>query len=99
MLGEGEAQLGGDRSAPVTPLRTEALVSQDVMHQVEHAVGHVRDREAPLARAKRQAVTGERRSDDGEGVASVAAKSGRVGQARNDLEKFEHRTGPAMHQE
>ena len=69
------------------------------MHQGCDTIGDFGNAEPLLAGAKRQAVSRQGRRHDGEGVARVAAEAGGIGEARNDLEKFEHRTGPAVQQE
>ena len=58
-----------------------------------------RARQIASGRAERQPVARQGRRHHGEGIARVAAEASRVGQARNDLEKLEHRARPAMQQQ
>ena len=55
--------------------------------------------EARLPRREGQAIARQRRRDDGEGIRRVTAEGRRVGQPRDDVEEFEDRAGPAMHQQ
>ena len=92
------AEPAGDRGAPVAALRAETAIAEHVMHQGGDTIRHFGNAEPLLAGAKRQAVSRQGRRHHGEGVARVAAEARGIGEARNDLEKFEHRARPAVQQ-
>src|SRR5215472_9933108 len=89
---------GGERPV-VAALDPETLVSQGIAHQVVQTIGDLLDAEAGLPRPERQTEAGQRRCDDGEGVARVTAKPCRIDQARNDLHEFEDATRPSVHEQ
>ena len=72
--GKSAAEARGDERAPVAALRGEAVVAEHVGHQLREAFGDLRPAEARLPRRERQRVAGQRRRDDGEGVAGSPPK-------------------------
>src|SRR5216684_5236379 len=68
------------------------------MHEGRDTIGYFGNAEPALAGAERQAIPRQGRRHDGEGVACVAAEACRIGEARNELEKLEHRAGPTVQQ-
>ena len=99
LVGVHGAEPRGDERAPVAALRGEARIAEHAGHQLGEAVGDRLRREARLPRLEREAVAGQRRSDDGEGVGRVAAEARRIGEAGDDLEELEHRARPAVREE
>ena len=69
------------------------------MHQGGDTIRHFGNAEPLLAGPEREAVARQGRRHHGEGIARVAAEARRIGEARDDLEKLEHRTGPAVQQQ
>jgi hypothetical protein len=98
-FGMGVAEARSDRGAPIAALRGETSVAERLVHQLGEAVGDLLNAEARLPRFERQAVAGERRRHDGEGVRGIAAKPRRVGEARDQLHELEDRAGPAVQQQ
>ena len=95
----GVAEPSGSNCAPVTALHAEFGISEPLRHQRRDAIGDLLDAEPLLPRRERQAVARQRRRDNREGIRRIAAEARRVGQARDDVEELEHRTGPAMQQQ
>src|ERR1700749_538717 len=93
------AKPAGDRGSPIAALRAEAGISQHVMHQGRDAIGHLGKIEPLLAGPEREAESRQGWRHHGECVARIAAESRRICQARDELEKLEHRSWPAMQQE
>ena len=69
------------------------------MHQRGDTVRHFGNAIPFLAGLERKPVTRQRRRHHREGIAGIAAEPRRIGQARNDVEEFEHRTRPAVQQQ
>src|SRR5215471_5198122 len=92
-------QAGSGKRAIVATLGPETPVSQDITHQVMQTVGDLLDAETGLSRPERQTEAGQRRCDDREGVAWVTVEPGRIGEAWDDLQKFEDTTGPSVHEQ
>jgi hypothetical protein len=90
------AEPARDRGAPVATLRAEPGVAEHVMHERSDTIRHLWNVESLLAGTKRQTVSGQRRRNDGEGIARVSTETCRISEARNELEKFEHRARPAV---
>ena|SRR6516164_106203 len=95
----GIAEARGGEGAPIAALHRKTSVAERVVHQLGDAVGDLLDPEARLPRPERQAVAGKRRCHDGECVLKVAAKTHRVGQARDQLQKLEYRARPTVQQQ
>jgi hypothetical protein len=68
------------------------------VHEGGDTIRHLGNAEPSLAGLEREAVARQGRHHHGEGVARLAAKAGRIGEPRDDLEKFKHRAGPAVQQ-
>jgi len=92
----GQAEPRGDERAPVAALGGEATVAEHVGHQPGEDVGDARDVEARLIRREREAIAGQRRRDDGERIFRIAAVAPRIGEQREDLVEFPHRSRPAV---
>jgi hypothetical protein len=97
-LGMGMAEARRDERAPVAALRGKALVPEDG-HQVGQALDDRLQREARLTRRERQAIAGQRGRHDRERIGRITAEARRIGQARDQLEEFEHRARPAVRQQ
>src|SRR6476620_6924705 len=94
-----DAQPSGGKRAIIATLGSEALVSQNICHQIVQAVGDLLDAETRLPWPKRKTEAGQGRCDDREGVARIAAEPGRIGQARNNLHELEDAARPSVHQQ
>src|SRR5216683_4359670 len=75
------------------------MIAEHVMHEGGDAIRYLGNAEPPLAGLERKAVARQGRRHYGEGIAYVAAEPCRIGEARDELEKLEHRAGPAMQQQ
>src|ERR1700722_19316027 len=88
-----------NRSPPVAALSGISLITENLGHQVGDAGGDVRNGEPLLPWLKRQTIAGQRWRNDGKGVGRIAPKSGRIGQAWDDVQEFEYRAWPAVQQQ
>jgi hypothetical protein len=95
MLGVDPAQLGGDERAPVAPLGAVAPVAE-AGHQLGPGDGDAVGGPAGLAGRAGEAVAGQGRDHQVEGVARVAAVGAWVGQRADDAQELHDRAGPAM---
>src|SRR5262249_43002869 len=81
--------------APITALRSETLVAE-LRHQLAPQLPNPSARHTRLARPIREAVAGQRRHDEIESVGRIGAAGSRIGEQRDDFEKFEDRPGPSV---
>ncbi len=98
VVGVNPAQLGGDERAPVAALCAIALVAEPA-HELGPGPGDTRRGPAGVVGWAGEAVAGERRDDDIEGVGGVAAMGARVGQRPNHLQELDDRAWPAMRED
>ncbi len=90
-----EAEPGGDGAAPVTALGEVAIVSKNVGHELGEQRRHFA-RPHGTRRLSGEAEARQRGGDDVEGVARIAAEALGMSQRLDDLDKFRHRSGPAV---
>ena len=93
------AQPRRNKTAPIPALRAKALIAQHAGHQIRQAIGNGFQAEARLPRLEGQAIARQGGCDDGEGIARIATEARRLGQARNEIEEFKHRSRPTMRQQ
>ena len=98
-IGVGEPETRGDEAAPVSALRGEAPIAEDIGHEGGEGVGDLRDAEARLAGREGEAVAGERGRHHGERIARVAAEARGIGEHGDDLVKLPDRPRPAVGEE
>ena len=84
------------KAAPIPALRAETLIAKHARHQIRQAIGNGFQAEARLPRLEGQAIARQGRCHDGEGIARIAPEARRLGQARNEIEEFKHRSRPTM---
>ncbi len=90
-----DPERGGHARAPVAALRAEPLVAK-LPHQPHPEGGDGLGVHAALTGVVGEAVAGQRRRDDVEGVGGVAAVARGVRQWPNDLVHLEEGAGPAV---
>jgi hypothetical protein len=95
VVGVGSAHLRGDERAPVAALRPVAPVAE-AAHQLDPGPGDPFGGPARLGGRSREAVAGDRRDHQVEGVGGVAAVRRRIGQRPDDLEELRDRARPAV---
>jgi hypothetical protein len=88
----------GDEGAYVPALHAVAAVAEPV-HQLGQRGGGAAIRPAGLGQRSGEAVAGQRRDDQMEGVGWVAAAGGRVGERADQVGEFHDRAGPAVQQQ
>ena len=98
-IGVGETETRGDEAAPVSALRGEAPIAQDIGHEGGEGVSDLRDAEARLAGGEGEAVAGEGGRDHGERIARIAPEARGVGEHGDDLVKLPDRSRPAVREQ
>src|SRR3977135_1360305 len=83
------SQNGRNETAPIAALRSEALVTEDLSHQLRERIGDVFHAEALLPGLEGALVGGKRRRPHGEVR----------GEERNDRVEFDDRARPAVRKE
>src|SRR5712691_11514822 len=83
------SQNGRNETAPIAALRAEALVTEDLGHQLRERIGDVFDAEALLPGLEGERVAGKRRRHHGEVL----------GEERDDRVEFDDRARPAVRKE
>ncbi len=84
-----------DEGAHVAPLGDVAGVAE-AAHQLRPRAGGAAGVPAELGRLGREAIAGQGRQHEVEGVVGGATVRGRVGERADRLEQLDHRAGPAV---
>ena len=85
----------GDDRAPIATLRDKVLVAK-ALHQRGPCLRDPFGAPAGRGRLAGKPVTGHRRDHEMEGVRCAPAMRGGIGERSDDLQLFDHRTGPAV---
>ncbi|MCZ7566403.1 MAG: hypothetical protein M5U08_23525 [Burkholderiales bacterium] len=93
------AEPRGDERAPVAALRREALVAENLRHQLGQNPGDLLHAEARLPGPERERVAGQRRRDHRERVGRIGTEPRRIGEHRDQLEELHDRAGPAVQEQ